>query len=556
MTSIFNRSLFFSGFFISAVCSILSLQTSRAANFTWDGGGTTDNWTDAINWAGNVAPSNPSDTTGAADVILFGGTTRTNPKLGVDSWYADRLEFTATAGAFTIGDALDRKTISLRPTLSTTSHDSNLFLNNLSAATQTVEDNILVYGVSAANTGSGIHAKEGNIILNGNLQISGAFSSLRLKAASGKTLTINGAITGSSGGWAVNDGGTVILNNNNNTFSGNATIWSGTLKAGAAGALGSATTGITMGHGSFNFNSALYTTNAFTISRDINFVTPLALAATPSGTAGQYIVGSESTGLTQYTGTIFNGTTSANASAVTLDSKAATGRVNINAITRNTGATGTNDSVTKIGAGIVAMMGTSNYSGNTLVQQGTFLVNGTIVTGSNNVQVSGSATLGGAGTINRSVTIAAAGILSAGDMTGTTSLGGKLAVGDGGGIGLSLANTSVLNFDLASASSTVDDEVSVSGNLILDGVLNVNNLGGFGNGTYRLFDFSGTLTDNGLDLVLGTKPAGFTYAIQITNMITGRVNLLVTPEPGRALLVCAGLAALFLRRRRTALFSH
>ncbi|WP_163317758.1 hypothetical protein, partial [Enterobacter hormaechei] len=47
---------------------------------------------------------------------------------------------------------------------------------------------------------------------------------------------------------------------------------------------------------------------------------------------------------------------------------------------------------------------------------------------------------------------------------------------------------------------------NVTGNMTLGGTLNVSDAGGFGAGVYRLFDYGGTLTDNGL--AIGARPAG------------------------------------------------
>ncbi len=87
--------------------------------------------------------------------------------------------------------------------------------------------------------------------------------------------------------------------------------------------------------------------------------------------------------------------------------------------------------------------------------------------------------------------------------------------------GLNLGNTSTLNFALGTSAS----EIVVPGNLILDGMLNVTDGGGFGAATYTLFTYSGALADNGL--AIGATPStNFTYSIS-TNT-PGQVNLVVT----------------------------
>ena len=64
----------------------------------------------------------------------------------------------------------------------------------------------------------------------------------------------------------------------------------------------------------------------------------------------------------------------------------------------------------------------------------------------------------------------------------------------------------------------------MTGNLTLDGILNVEDLGGFGVGLSRIFDYGGVLTDNGLDV--GTTPAGVpASALSIQTTIDNEVDL-------------------------------
>ena len=86
-----------------------------------------------------------------------------------------------------------------------------------------------------------------------------------------------------------------------------------------------------------------------------------------------------------------------------------------------------------------------------------------------------------------------------------------------------------MNFDLGPAGIVgggVNDLLQVSGSVVLGGNLNVADAGGFGAGSYRLINYGGTLTDNGL--TFGTLPAGFdpaNFAVQTS--IAGQVNLIL-----------------------------
>ena len=96
----------------------------------------------------------------------------------------------------------------------------------------------------------------------------------------------------------------------------------------------------------------------------------------------------------------------------------------------------------------------------------------------------------------------------------TIADGGHLALGPGAqtlGVGsLSLSSGFILDYVLSAPGvigSGVNSLVNVTGGLTLAGVLNVSNGGSFGAGSYRLLNYGGDLTNNGL--TLGSLPAGF-----------------------------------------------
>ena len=173
--------------------------------------------------------------------------------------------------------------------------------------------------------------------------------------------------------------------------------------------------------------------------------------------------------------------------------------------------------LTQVGSGTLILSGTNTYSGNTNVNVGRLLVDGSLGAGS--VNVASGATLGGTGTIGGAVTIQNGGILAPGDSPGTLTTGT-----------LTLNSGSLLNYRLGTvnvAGGGVSDLVNVHGNLTLAGMLNVSNAGGFGSGVYRLFNYTGSLTNDGLNL--RTLPSGFSpgdFLVQTTQ--PGEVNLVVS----------------------------
>jgi outer membrane autotransporter protein len=171
---------------------------------------------------------------------------------------------------------------------------------------------------------------------------------------------------------------------------------------------------------------------------------------------------------------------------------------------------------TKTGPGELTLSGTNTYTGNTAVTAGNLLVNGSLGAGS--VNVSSGATLGGTGTIGGPVTIQSGGILS----PGVSFVPGTLTMGS-----LTLNSGSILNYDFGIpnvVNSGINDLVIVMGNLTLAGTLNVTDVGGFEAGVYRVFNYSGSLTNNTLNL--GSLPSGFGFSVDTAH--ANQVNLIVS----------------------------
>lgn len=190
----------------------------------------------------------------------------------------------------------------------------------------------------------------------------------------------------------------------------------------------------------------------------------------------------------------------------------------------------------KSGAGTMALIGvgTNTYSGGTVVSNGTLLVNnaGGSGTGSGGVTVEAGGTLGGGGLITGAVEVKDNATLSPGNSAGTITVGQ-----------LTLRDASVLEFELGET----NDLVRVVGNLILDGNLYVSALSGFESGIYTLFTYTGSLTDNGLNVM--AMPGGYFGSI-VLDEDNKLVNLSVIPEPGMLSMLLLGAMMLTWYRRR------
>lgn len=170
----------------------------------------------------------------------------------------------------------------------------------------------------------------------------------------------------------------------------------------------------------------------------------------------------------------------------------------------------------KNGSGTLKMTADNPFSGTTQLNGGITLVDGSL---DGSVQVNSGATLGGTGTLGGEVTISNGGHLSPGDSPGSIIVDS-----------LVLNSTSQLDYELGLPNVVgggVNDLTDVIGDLTLDGVLNITDVGGFGNGVYRLFSYGGTLTDNGM--LFGSLPLGFANSdLLLQTSVVSEVNLIVS----------------------------
>ena len=162
----------------------------------------------------------------------------------------------------------------------------------------------------------------------------------------------------------------------------------------------------------------------------------------------------------------------------------------------------------KTGNGTLVLAGTCSHSGSTSVNSGRLIVNGGM--SGSAVSVNAGAAIGGGGSIG-ATTLSSGSILEPG-----SGGAGVLATG-----ALTLNNGSISNFELGSTA----DQANVAGNLVLNGTLNVTDLGGMA-GSFTLFTYTGSLS--GAGLTLGSMPSGSKYTLITTT--PGQVRLEIIPE--------------------------
>lgn len=170
----------------------------------------------------------------------------------------------------------------------------------------------------------------------------------------------------------------------------------------------------------------------------------------------------------------------------------------------------------KTGGGALVLTGLNSETAFAEVHGGTLQVDGRIAAP---VTVWADATLTGRGTVQGDVRIEDGGVL-AGRTGDRLTVSGNMTLNDNSYVDVSLgAPSNAALFD-------------VGGNLTLDGQLNIADAGGFGQGVYRLFDYDGALTDNGLDIV--RSPDGIPREdISVQTVVGNQINIVVAgDEPG------------------------
>lgn len=184
---------------------------------------------------------------------------------------------------------------------------------------------------------------------------------------------------------------------------------------------------------------------------------------------------------------------------------------------------GMGGALTKTGTGTLTLTEENAYTGETTVRAGLLVVNGSIA-GSSLLTVEDGGTLGGSGTVGNT-TIADGGIIAPGNSIGTLTVDGDLLLSSG----------SILDFELGSPGPSsgvpgTSDRIDVTGDLTLDGTLNLAQSGDSTNGMaglgyYRLMTYGGTLTDNTLDV--GITPSLADPAAYQVQTGDGNVDLFV-----------------------------
>jgi fibronectin-binding autotransporter adhesin len=339
----------------------------------------------------------------------------------------------------------------------------------------------------------------------GGLTLSGVAQVALEQQGSDMTTAKIAAPIGGSGGLVKSGAGTLILTGTN-TYAGGTTIDAGTLRVGDGGTTGSVT-GDIANQGLLVFDRS----DAFGFGGAITGAG--SLVKTGAGTMTLTGAATQGGGTTVSAGTLRIGAGGSLGGNAIVSTGATLAFDRADAITHG-GSIGGAGAILKQGAGTLTLTGNSSgFAGATSVQAGTLDLAGTL---GGTLSVASGATLTGAGTASSAVTIGAGGTLSG--RSGTTLAMGSLTFTEGAVINAALG---------ASGGNRL---FAVAGNLVLDGTLNVTDAGGYGLGVYRLFDYGGALTDNGLGI--GQRPQADGTVTTVQTSQTGQVNLVVEVKTG------------------------
>ncbi len=180
-----------------AMAALISGNEVHAANQTWDGGGTDNNWLAGANWDADIAPA-------SNDALIFDGSIRLGP---VNNYAAGALfngiTFNAAAGAFTLSGA----GLTISPGISAGA--GTVSGGNITNSSSNAETIALPLTLSAGNHTIATGAGSGVLNLNGAFQRNPGATAVFAKDGGSINFSLSGLANdataggGLLGGWAI-----------------------------------------------------------------------------------------------------------------------------------------------------------------------------------------------------------------------------------------------------------------------------------------------------------------------------------------------------------------
>ena len=350
-------------------------------------------------------------------------------------------------------------------------------------------------------------------------------------------IIIGGTLTGGVASGVTKAGnGPLTMQADGSGYSGTTTLFAGEIRIDTDTALGTGTFAIAPS----NDGSVTVRSNSAS-ARTIAPAVTLPQAVNYGNASGRLIFGSATTGNLTFTST----------TPIALGS--ATRKFEVyNRTQFDAGFTGTSGITQQTVTGTLVLNGANTYTGTTTVNAGTMLVSGTHTAGAGTYVIGAAGTLGGNGSITAtSLTTTAGSKLTPGE-TGVLGNAFTFALASGMNISASSNDTGAYIFDLATVGTS--DKITLTLGTLDIGTLDFadfafNAMGGFGAGTYVLFDASSAITGS-----IGTAAGmigGFSSTLSIDNL-NNDVLLTVVPEPSTWALLAFSLTTVLVFRRRRA----
>ncbi|ENS21531.1 outer membrane autotransporter barrel domain-containing protein [Brucella abortus F5/04-7] len=498
---------------------VLSGVLSDVGRLTKNGSGTltltADNtYTGGTVFAGGVVSVDKEVRLGGGDLTFNGGTLQVTGTGWTSTSRAVSLQ--AGGGTFDIEDAANNFAVTQGVAGAgglTKSGSGTLTLSGVNSYTGGT-----VFAGGVVSVDKEVRLGGGDLTFNGGtLQVTGTGWTSTSRAVSlqagGGTFDIedaanNFAVTqgvAGAGGLTKSGSGTLTLSGVN-SYTGGTTVSAGTLAVRADNNLGDASGGLAI-----NGGATLQLTDNLTTARGVTLGAGTATITIDGGKTAQFsnkLTGSGTLAVSG-SGTLIlsaandysGNTTIASGSTLQLGDGSTDGRLagnvaNAGTLTfHNKGGTtfageisGTG-SLVQNGAGALTLSGDSQgFAGTTTVSSGSLLVSGK---------------LGGTVTVNSGATLD-----GSGEIGGNTTVNGTLEGASGNGLtfkgDLKLGSGSIINasFDHPGGARIFD----VTGDIALDGTVNVSSFGTGGPGLYHLFHYAGTSSGSGL--TLGSLPGG------------------------------------------------
>ncbi len=518
------------------------------------------NWSTTGNWSsgtvadgqGGTAFFNTLDLT--ADVTVTLDSARTNSNLVFSDTDTNTpanwiLAPSAATSRLSLGTGTPTITVSnLAPTSSAT----------ISCILSNAPNGVIVRGNSQLNlTGANVFT---NLTIDGGIVAQSVAQSLGANVTNNVITLTNGATLLRAGNVTVNQGINVKGSNTLQNITGAGGNWNGMITGDGTLLMNLGNIQLTMGGNNAwnanvwaNFTGTVILTGAGNLRFDANNSTTTTLgsrfATFDLGTTNNTMNERNAAGIAVHT-TFMGALKGGPATAVSCNGTTGTtnilqiGDANLSTTFSGKINNGAFTAVTKSGSGTLTLDNTNGYTGATRIQQGTLALtpigtirNSTSITVVSNATFDVSAgQFDGVSATNDWAVPAAQTLAGNGVITGSvTTATGTIAPGTGTNFGvLRFANNLSLNTGATNAFKAgggTNDQISVTGNLVLNGVTIVTVLppsgaSVIGDGTYPLFKWSGTLTGdtNNIALVYSPQPGTVTL---VTNLAAKTISLQV-----------------------------